>query len=274
MPQKLLNSMKFHSDVCHKHTYIKDHQEVVKPIQKMIINGEVVCPRCESEKNDRQLQEELQQQYESAKERQNYNTLYKHSIIEDETLLNATFANYHVTQKEETANKQILLEGVERLKRGQVFNVILQGNQGSGKSHLAYAALRELNEQGADTTCLFVNVESMLRKLKNSFNDRESKYTESYLVELMSSVTFLVLDDIGAETGAIETDKTATDFVQRILYAITTTRQNKATFITTNLSSKTLFKMYDKKLVSRMLKNPKYIVFQETKDKRIGTLPF
>lgn len=113
-----------------------------------------------------------------------------------------------------------------------------------------------------------------MRKIKDSFSNRQSKYTERYFVDLLSSVDFLVLDDVGAETGAIDTDKTASDFVQRILYAITTTRQDKATILTTNLSSEVLFKMYDKKLVSRLLKNPKYVLFKETKDKRLASIPF
>ena len=61
-----------------------------------------------------------------------------------------------------------------------------------------------------------------MRKIKDSFSNRQSKYTERYFVDLLSSVDFLALDDVGAETGAIDTDiKTASDFVQRILYAIT-----------------------------------------------------
>ena len=114
----------------------------------------------------------------------------------------------------------------------------------------------------------------MLRTIKDSFSNRESRYTERYFVDLLSKVDFLALDDIGAETGAIDTDKTATDFVQRVLYAITSTRQDKATIVTTNLNSEVLFKMYDKKLVSRLLRNPKYVLFKETKDKRLSNIPF
>lgn len=272
MPQNWLKKMAFHSEVCEKHTYIKDGQEVIKPIQMMIVNSEVLCPRCEAEKTEQQLQASIQSDYDKANEQRKYNTLYKRSIIQDNTLIKATLENYEAKAKEEIANKHTVLEAIDRMRSGQVFNVVLQGNQGAGKSHLAYAMLQELN--GQDTSCLFVNVESMLRLIKDTFNNKESKYTENYFVELMSEVDYLTLDDIGAETGAIGTDKTATDFVQRVLYAITTTRQDKSTFITTNLSSETLFKMYDKKLVSRMFRNPKFVVFRETKDKRMNNIPF
>jgi DNA replication protein DnaC len=125
-----------------------------------------------------------------------------------------------------------------------------------------------------DKSCLFVSIDAMLRKIKNSFNDKESRFTEEYFNKLLSNVDFLVLDDLGAETGAIDTSKTATDFVQRVLYGITNTRQDKATILTTNLDSKTLFSMYDKKLVSRLFRKPKYVIFKESKDKRTSNIPF
>ncbi|RST58585.1 ATP-binding protein [Siminovitchia terrae] len=274
IPETLQKNITYHSEVCDRHTYIKAGQEIVKPIQKMVIDGELVCPRCELEQGDRKLQEATQKEYDEFLKQKKYNTFYNRSILADNTILAATLENYHVEHQEERKNKQTVMESISRLKNGQVFNLILQGNQGAGKSHLAYAALRELNESGLDVSCLFVNVESMMRLIKDSFNNKESRYTENYFVELMSEADYLALDDIGAETGAIGTDKIATDFVQRVLYAITTTRQDKSTLITTNLSSETLFRMYDKKLVSRLFRNPKFVVFKETKDKRMNNIPF
>lgn len=273
IPQTLLKSMQFHSSYCDKHTFISNGVEVSKPIQMMIINGKIVCPRCQCDQETAKVQKEQNKKYEESLRQKDYNVFFKQSILDDRTILNASFQNYIPECEEEVRNKLTTLEAFKRLKEGQVFNVVLQGNTGAGKSHLAYATLRELNES-KNFKCVFINVESMLRRIKDSFKNKDSKYTESYFIDLVSSVDFLALDDIGAETGAIETDKTATDFVQRVLYSITTTRQDKATIITTNLSSQTLFKMYDRKAVSRLLKKPKYIVFTETKDKRLSDIPF
>lgn len=258
----LQKNMTFHSDLCRRHN-----------INKMVINGNIVCPRCELDKEQQQLQKSIQLKYNEIENKRKRNILYKHSIIEDITLLDATIDNYRAEHQEEIQNKQIIVECVERIKNGQAFNVVLQGNQGAGKSHLAYAAVKELNKSG-ETSSLFISVDGMLRKIRNSFNDPDSKYTESYFTELLSNVDYLVLDDVGAETGAINTDEKASDFVHRVLYAVTTTRQGKVTFITTNLDGKRLFKLYDKKLVSRMFWNPKYIVFKKTKDKRMSNIPF
>ena len=273
VPPILRKSMEFHSSFCELHTYRKNGEDVVKPVQKMVINGEVVCPRCEVEKENLKIKEQEQARYDEIQAKKTYNVLYNSSILEDNTILNATFASFLTECEEESKNKAVALEVVERLKDGQVFNTVFQGKAGTGKTHLAFAILKEINELQVGS-CLYINVGAMLRKIKDSFNNKESKYTENYFVDLLSNVDFLALDDIGAETGAIDTEKTATDFVQRVLYAITTTRQDKATIITTNLSSKTLFNMYDSKLVSRLFKRPKYIIFQESKDKRMSEIPF
>lgn len=246
----------------------------MKPIQMMNLDGKEICPRCEAELEDERITALMQKQHDEEFANRKHNTLHRKSVLTDKTILTATFETYTAADPEEIRNKDLCLEILERLKGGQVFNVFLQGNQGAGKSHLAYSLLRELNEQVKDITCLFVSVEEVLRLIKDSFNNKNSKYTEQYFVELLSSVDYLVLDDIGAETGAIDTNKTATDFVQRILYAVTNSRQDKVTISTTNLDSKTLFSIYDKKLVSRILKNPKYVLFKETKDKRMTNIPF
>jgi len=269
-----------HSSYCGNHTYRKGGQDIVKPVQRMVINGEVVCPRCELEKEQKKLLDQEQERFDEIQKQKKYDVFYRQSIISDDTILSATLENYTCECAEETENKEVVQEVAKRLQAGEIFNTVFQGKQGTGKSHLAYGLLRELNEhdRGADPndkkTCLFVSVEEMVRLIKDSFNNKESKYTEQYFVQLMSEVDFLVLDDLGAETGAIETDKAATNFVQRILYAITTARQSKATILTTNLSSKTMFGMYDSKLVSRLLRNPKFIIFKDAKDKRITKLPF
>jgi DNA replication protein DnaC len=123
-------------------------------------------------------------------------------------------------------------------------------------------------------SCLFVSVDEMMRLIRGSINDKSSIYTESYFVDLLSKVDYLGLDDLGAESGSSETDKSASDFTQRVLNAVTTARQDKSTITTTNLSGQKMRQMYDGRIVSRLLKNPRFIVFKETKDKRISGIPF
>lgn len=261
MPSGLRTSITWASERCDKHN-----------MQLMLLNDIAVCPRCRLEEEEKALSHKVSEAYWKSKESEKYNTFRK-SIIEDQTLLHARFENYLIECEEEQQNKALVLECVERYKRGETFNLILTGKQGTGKSHLAFSTVYDLNET-RQYSCLFISVDAMLRKIKDSFGNKESKYTEEYFNTLLSSVDYLVLDDLGAETGAINTDKQATDFVQRVLYGVTNVRQDKSTILTTNLDSKTLFSMYDKKLVSRLLKNPKVVIFKESKDKRTSNMPF
>lgn len=274
MPKTLHKNITWTSDECLKHTYRRNGEDVIKPVSMMMVDGQTICPRCESEAAEQQLQDQLQKQYDEEMALRKHNTLYRKSIISDRTILDASFDSFQAVTDEEKRNKSLCLDIAKRLNEGQAFNVFLQGNQGAGKSHLAYSLLLGLNEMDHNASSLFVSVEEMMRRIKDSFNNKESKYTEQYFVELLSSVDYLVLDDLGAETGAIDTDKQATNFVQRILYAVTNARQGKVTISTTNLSSESLFSIYDKKLVSRLLSKPVYVVFKETKDKRMANLPF
>ena len=250
-----------------------DREERTKAVQMMVIDGVEVCPRCETERETEKLKISESERFKEINEKKQYNIFFNQSIIADATLLNANFDTYKAETSEERNNKNLCLEITERLKAGQVFNCVLQGLQGSGKSHLAYSILQKLNESNLNTSSLFISVDEMIRLIKDSFSNKESKYTEQFFVKLLSSVTYLCLDDLGAETGAITSDKTASDFVQRILYAVTSSRQDKVTITTTNLSSEQLFNMYDKKLVSRLLRNIKSVVFEETKDKRMVSVP-
>ncbi|WP_454844376.1 ATP-binding protein [Priestia megaterium] len=271
----------YHSDECLKHTYIKGGQEIVKPVQKIVVDGKVVCPRCHVEAQTKELQQFESERAERIEKLRKYNVLYRDSLVPDKTILTATFENYATAEREEIENKQMMLEFRDRLRKGEQLNIILQGNPGAGKSHLCYALLQDLNNYDRDVenpadkkTCLFINLEVLMRKIKSSFKNNDTKYTEDYLVELLTNVDYLVLDDLGAETGAVDTDKVASDFVQRIVYAVTNGRQDKSTFTTFNLAGDRLKDMYDAKALSRLMKGRNFVVFNETSDKRFEDLPF
>lgn len=241
----------------------------------MLINGEEMCTVCEGEKLTKQLEQEVAQEIFERQNLAKYHLLYKESILQDETLLEAGFKNYDVTEREETANKERVLKALNKYLSGEIFNIWLTGNTGVGKSHLAMALLRSLNElDDRKYSCLFVDVDEMLRRIKDSFKNHESKYTEHFVTDLLGSVDYLVLDDLGAETGDIDTTKRASDYTSRVLRGIINARQNKSTIITTNLNRAKLEEMYDKKLVSRLMKNTYLINFVETTDNRVRNIDF
>lgn len=194
------------------------------------------------------------------------------SIISDETLLQATFDSYNTSEVEESNNKNLARKIAGEYLYGENYNTIFTGNPGSGKSHLAMSMLKAVNDNSEPYRyCLFVSFDELLRKIRGSFDNKESKHTEENMIKLLAKPHILVIDDLGAETGYIGTVKQASDFTQRILYSVMNQRQSKSTIITTNLNSEELSRMYDPKLLSRMYKGSKghIISFKKTKDKRM-----
>lgn len=258
------------SEICDKHPLRKN-----KPVYRMVIDGEEVCPLCETERMSEELGRDQQERIDSSLKMSDYNTFLEKSILTDIGLLGASFGTYETDEPEAVANKQRAMNAFTKYKQGEVFNTWFTGNPGVGKSHLAMSILRNLNESGEkDKRCLFVSVDEMLLRIRASINNKESKYTEHYFADLLSNVDYLVLDDLGAETGGTGTKKKATDFTLRVLYAIANGRQNKSTLVTTNLSRVALIDMYDPKLVSRLMKDTYLIKFENTIDKRIKNIEF
>jgi len=257
-----------------KTTFLSEHCEVEghEKYQLMkLSNGTVLCPRCETERKNEAIEKKNEDLFERLENRLRHAYLKDKSLLSDKPLWDAGFKNYIAKQEEEVTNKRYINILVKRYLSGEVFNTWLMGDPGVGKSHLSMATIKNINEYGSkDKKCLYISVAAMLRKIKSSYGNKESIYTEDYFIELMGEVDFLVLDDIGSESGSIGTDKKATDFVHRVLYEIGDMRQGKSTIITTNASWEELEGLYDKKIISRLRSKIELIKFTNTTDKRIG----
>ena len=78
---------------------------------------------------------------------------------------------------------------------GSEFGLLLMGNSGVGKTHLAVAALRELMNRGHGG--LFCDYRELLKEIQGSYNP-ESQTTEMSILEPVRTAEVLVLDDLGA----------------------------------------------------------------------------
>lgn len=233
-----------------------------------------ICMECQKEEVERQNEELINKAVMKRSKRTTYDWLASRSILVDETLKTASFDSYQTNCDETVANKDKALRIAREYYAGATNNTILNGKPGVGKSHLAMSMLKIVNEYSEPyRRCLFVSIDELMRRIKDSFNNKESRYTEQRMIELLVGADLLVIDDLGAETGAISSDKTASDFTTRTLYSIINGRMNKPTIITTNLSSEEIAKKYDTKLVSRMFRGTtnSRITFKKTTDKRINS---
>jgi len=119
-------------------------------------------------------------------------------------------------------------------------NVVLRGNTGCGKTHLAVSMLKT----GIDYYCKFISVPNLLLKIRSSFNGGSE--TEEEIINNFSGYKTLVLDDLGAE-------KTS-EFSITTLYLILDRRisECRQTIITTNLSQKEIEEVFGARIASRM----------------------
>ncbi|WP_367378288.1 ATP-binding protein [Enterococcus gilvus] len=150
------------------------------------------------------------------------------------------------------------------------FNTIFSGVPGVGKSHLAMAMLQAVNQHSNElVSCLFISMNDMFRLIKASFSDRQSKYTELNMTDLLSKVDLLVLDDLGSESSFKRENREAGEYIQNVIFGVLNARQR--TIITTNLNSEELEEIYNPKITSRIYKavDDHIIKFtKKTQDKR------
>ena len=109
--------------------------------------------------------------------------------------------------------------------------LFLLGASGTGKTHLAVAALTELIEQGH--TGLFYNSASMIRDFRNRVGGSNTEEQNARLDRLIS-VDVLVIDDLGVTR--------LSDFVREQTYSVIDQRysENKTLIVTSNLNMKEL----------------------------------
>jgi DNA replication protein DnaC len=120
-------------------------------------------------------------------------------------------------------------------------SLLLYGRVGSGKTHLAVAALKKMMDMGLDGR--FWNVNDLFREMRAKFG--EGQGDETLLDDLMEC-DVLVLDDLGTHRS--------TDFVLDRLYLIINQRYEamKPIIVTTNLELGQLYEEFEERIGSRL----------------------
>lgn len=227
------------------------------------------CPTCAEVKAARDEAELMMQGTEMA-----YNHkrrwLRERSLVVDRSLFKMTFENFEETDEETKLNKDKALNLAREYYKGSTKNALLAGKYGTGKTHLSMAILQQLNEY-KDERYLFVSADELMRKIKSSFGNPESPFTEERMIAFLSKPKLLVMDDMGAEVGSVERNAQAPDFTIKVINGMLNGRTSKPTIFTTNLSTKELKSVYGGRIVDRMFKGIKQedvIQFKRTPSKR------
>lgn len=126
-------------------------------------------------------------------------------------------------------------------------NLVLIGNTGCGKTHLAVAVIRHL--AGINTigpaSAPFIPVPELLLKIRSSFREG-STISESDLIDQFTRSSLLILDDLGAEKTTEYSITTLGLIIDRRL------RYNRQTLITTNLTLAEIEDKLSARIASRL----------------------
>lgn len=136
------------------------------------------------------------------------------------TYEDATFDTFQALRGTEGA-----LVRAKEFASGRQRVLILTGDVGVGKTHLAVAASRA--RAGLDGPFVYVNVPAFLDRLRQSYSNK-SQWNEREIMEPAQRWPVCILDDLGAQRS--------TDWALERLYALVDARysQGLATIVTTN----------------------------------------
>ena len=130
----------------------------------------------------------------------------------------------------------------EHYGRGE--GLLLMGEPGNGKTHLAAAIVNQLVPKSK--TCVFRSVPALLKKLQETYRDG-SKVTESEVLAILQEADLLVLDDLGSEK--------VTEWAESTLYYIVDERYRwkKPLVVTTNCRLEVLEERIGTRTIDRLL---------------------
>lgn len=142
-------------------------------------------------------------------------------------------------------------------------SLILSGQAGTGKTHLATSIAIDVMRQGRQA--LFRNVPEMLDELRERARNHDDFY---YTMRKYKDVSCLVLDDLGKE----KTTQAGLDYLYQIIdYRY---RNGKQTIVTTNAQSMEGLKNRWNEgaiepLISRLLENGTWVTIREAENRRL-----
>lgn len=174
---------------------------------------------------------------------------FNRNSLLNEDIKSATFENYQPTTNLQEQVKSNLMAYARNfnLRNGmKPKNLLIFGETGIGKSHLAISILKVVMEK--EYSGLFISLPLLLTLIKNTY----SKYDDSGLTAVdilnkMKEIDLLVIDDMGAEAGSNHD-------IQKI-FELLDSRLGKPTIFTTNLKHDQFTNVFGQRNTSRILKN-------------------
>lgn len=131
-------------------------------------------------------------------------------------------------------------------------SLVLSGDPGVGKSHLAYSVAKAIRAKGKKV--LYIKVTDLLEHIRSTYKNN-SKLNESDIFRMIEGLDLLVLDDIGSEYVK-QNEFGHESWASDILYKIFDMRMEKSIICTTNYRESELVAKYGNngpRIISRMM---------------------
>lgn len=169
-----------------------------------------------------------------------------------DTFQGKTFDNFDIMRGASLNILRVCQKYAVGFKKGAGKNLIMFGNVGNGKTHLACAiATHVINHHGC--TAVFANVMKLTRLVRDSYSKKD--VTESDILDKFMLPDLLILDDVGVQSGSNHEFTT--------LHGVLTERyeRGRSTIITTNLQWQELSNALGERGVSRLIENGTLLEF-------------
>ena len=193
------------------------------------------------------------------------------SVVSNKSLFECSLRNFNVVDQETKIALETAKRYVTAVLLGKPAHLVLSGKAGVGKSHLAMSIAWEvLKRSNYAKKILFISYQEMLEQIRFSYNNQElRRMIEGSLIADIKTANLVIIDDVGAELG--KSAGTSREFGASTLNSFLEARQDRATVVTTNLSSKELSESYGSRIVSRLYSHSDgfSIKMNRTADKRV-----
>nr|WP_308816245.1 ATP-binding protein [Staphylococcus epidermidis] len=190
---------------------------------------------------------EIGKKERAARKEKYLNRIFNQSNV-NASLRDATVNSYQPQNEHQVQAKKTAIEYVKTFSVDKPKSLILQGSYGTGKSHIAYAIAKAIKNEGYSVA--FMHIPMLMGRIKATYNKNAAETTDE-LVQLLSNIDLLVLDDIGVEN---------TEHTLNKLFSIVDNRVGKNNIFTTNFSDKELNQnMNWQRINSRMKHNARTV---------------
>jgi DNA replication protein DnaC len=230
------------------------------------LTEEWASPTCDACAKDRLAAHERAEEHRSgARARESKDYLIRNNLAKSAVpprFESRTFDNYVATDDgSRTALatcRDYAVDFPERLQAGS--SLVLCGNAGTGKTHLACSIANHVIRQHA-LSAVYMTVGRAFRSVKDTYR-RDSGRTEQEVLSHFAAPELLILDEIGVQYGS--------DTEKNILFEIVNERYEalKPTILISNLAMPALTEYAGERVIDRMKENGGRVVVFDWKSRR------